>query len=65
MEIDQKLIGPASSVLGILIVNILTTEAIKISSEKGINTSIFQSQNIDKTDNDELYKRFESRIKHL
>ncbi len=65
MKTDQKLIGPASSVLGILIVNILTTEAIKINKKNGISVPIFQSQNIDETDNDGLYKRFESRIKHL
>ncbi|GAA0871763.1 sugar isomerase domain-containing protein [Gangjinia marincola] len=65
MKSDQKLIGPASSVLGILIVNILTTEAIKINRKQGISVPIFQSQNIDETDNDRLYERFESRIKHL
>ena len=65
MKTDKKLIGPASSVLGILIVNILTTEAIKINRKKGISVPIFQSQNIDETNNEELYKRFESRVKHL
>jgi len=59
MQHGQKLIGPASSVLGILIVNILTTEAIKINEKKGISVPVFQSQNIDETNNDELYKRFE------
>lgn len=65
MQIDQKLIGPASSVLGILIVNILTTEAIKINEKMGIDVPVFQSQNIDETNNDALYKRYESRVKHL
>jgi len=65
LKINDKLIGPASSVLGMLIVNIITTEAIKISTKKGVDVPIFQSQNIDETDNDELYKRFESRAKHL
>ncbi len=65
MQVDQKLIGPASSVLGILIVNILTTEAIKINSAKGIDTPVFQSQNVDNADNEGLYKRFEDRVKHF
>ncbi|MBU3125952.1 sugar isomerase domain-containing protein, partial [Sinomicrobium sp. 2019215] len=65
MEVDNKLIGPASSVLGILIVNIITTEAIKINSTKGMDVPVFQSQNVDETDNHILYKRFESRVKHL
>lgn len=65
MKSDHKLIGPASSVLGILIVNILTTEAIKICDKNGINVPVFQSQNVDESNNEELYKRFESRIKHM
>lgn len=65
IKADKKLIGPASSVLGILIVNTLTTEAIKINQQKGISVPIFQSQNIDETDNETLFKRFASRIKHL
>lgn len=62
-----KLYGPASSVLGIIIVNILSTEAIKLSMAKGVDVPIFQSQNIDETgaNNNSLYDRLESRIKHF
>ncbi len=65
MTIAERLTGPASSVLGILIVNIISTEAIKICAEKGLDVPVFQSQNIDETDNDRLYTRFESRVKHF
>lgn len=65
MKMGEKLIGPASSVLGILIVNIISTEAIKLSAEQGVDVPVFQSQNIDDTDNDRLYTRFESRVKHF
>ena len=66
MEINNTIIGPASSVLGILIVNIISTEAIKYNSKKGIKSLVFQSQNIDKSNsNEELYKKFEGRIKHF
>lgn len=65
MTIADRLIGPASSVLGVLIVNIITTEAIKICVANGVDVPIFQSQNIDDTDNDRLYTRFESRVKHF
>lgn len=65
IEANKLLIGPASSVLGMVIVNIVSTEAIKKCHEKGIEVSVFQSQNIDEADNDALYKKFESRVKHL
>jgi len=65
IQIDDLLIGPASSVLGMLIVNIISTEAVKINLKEGIKPPVFQSQNIDETDNAAIYKRFESRIKHL
>lgn len=65
MSIDDKLVGPASSVLGVLIVNILTTEAIKINSKKGIDSPVFQSQNIDEANNEMLYERYQNRVKHF
>lgn len=65
MSINDLLIGPASSVLGMIIVNIISTEAIKINLEQGVDVSIFQSQNIDGADNEALYQKYESRVKHL
>jgi|TARA_B110000037_G_scaffold216358_1_gene275249 uncharacterized phosphosugar-binding protein len=65
MTSNGKLIGPSSSILGMLIVNCIASEAVKICSEKGIDVPVFQSQNIDETNNDELYKKFESRILHF
>ncbi|SEA64290.1 sugar isomerase domain-containing protein [Pedobacter hartonius] len=65
MEIEGKLIGPASSIAGMLLVNTITTEAIKIASAKGAALPIYHSQNIDGYSNEELYLKFEDRIKHL
>ncbi|RTE53543.1 sugar isomerase domain-containing protein [Arenibacter aquaticus] len=65
IEANKLMIGPASSVLGMIIVNIISTEAIKKCNEQGIEVSVFQSQNIDEADNDALYKKYESRVKHL
>ena len=65
ITLEDGIIGPASSVLGMIIVNIISTEAIKINEKKGIKTPVFHSQNIDRSDNIELFNRFESRIKHL
>eukprot|EP01089_Gocevia_fonbrunei_P000853 TRINITY_DN10835_c0_g1_i1.p1 TRINITY_DN10835_c0_g1~~TRINITY_DN10835_c0_g1_i1.p1 ORF type:complete len:239 (+),score=43.29 TRINITY_DN10835_c0_g1_i1:49-765(+) len=63
--INELLIGPASSVLGMIIVNIISTEAIKINLDRGVDVTVFQSQNIDEADNEALYQKYESRIKHL
>jgi uncharacterized phosphosugar-binding protein len=65
ISINDLLIGPASSVLGMIIVNIISTEAIKINLDRGVDVSVFQSQNIDEADNEALYQKYESRIKHL
>jgi uncharacterized phosphosugar-binding protein len=65
INIQNQIVGPASSVIGMIIVNIISTEAVKINAEKGLKTPLFHSQNIDAFDNIKLFKRFESRIKHL
>ena len=65
MRIDGNLTGPASSISGILIVNILATEAMKIAAENDVKLPIYYSQNIDGYSNEELYQKYGSRIKHL
>jgi uncharacterized phosphosugar-binding protein len=65
MEEQGKLIGPASSIAGMLLVNTITTEAMKIAAAKGAKLPVYHSQNIDGYSNDELYLQYEDRIKHL
>lgn len=65
MEEQGKLIGPASSIAGMLLVNTITTEAMKIAAAKGATLPIYHSQNIDGYTNDELYLKYEDRVKHL
>lgn len=65
MKIGGVLAGPASSIAGILLVNTITTEAMKLASSKGISLPIYHSQNIDGYSNGELYSKFERRVKHL
>lgn len=65
MEIDGELTGPASSVAGIILVNSIVTEAMKLAVEKGARLPIYRSQNIDGFSNDHLYSKYENRIKHL
>ncbi|SDM17863.1 Uncharacterized protein, contains SIS (Sugar ISomerase) phosphosugar binding domain [Catalinimonas alkaloidigena] len=65
MHVDGNLTGPASSMSGILIVNTIATEAMKLAAAQGVKLPIYHSQNIDGYSNEELYRKYESRIKHL
>ncbi len=65
IKTNKLLIGPASSVLGMIIMNIISSEAIKKCLERGVEVSVFQSQNIDEADNEALYEKYASRAKHL
>ena len=57
--------GPFSTISGVMIVNTIMTEACKIASEQGVTLPIYHSQNIDGFSNEELYEKYEDRIKHL
>jgi len=65
MQIGSHLTGPVSSMAGILIVNTIATEAMKIAAAHGAILPIYHSQNIDGPNNEELYIKYESRVKHL
>jgi uncharacterized phosphosugar-binding protein len=65
MHIDGNLTGPASSLSGIVIVNTISTEAMKLAAAQGIKLPVYYSQNIDGYSNEELYLKYESRVKHL
>lgn len=64
MNIDGVLVGPGSSMASMYILNCATTEAMKICNKKGIKYPVFQSQNVDGFDNDSIYNKYESRVKH-
>ena len=57
--------GPGSSLAGIFIVNSILAETLKMLHEKGITLPIFTSQNVDDYNNDDLYQKYSSRIKHM
>ena len=65
LKIGSDLTGAASTLAGCFLVNLIATEAMKKAHSKGIKLPIFYSQNIDGFNNEELYERFSSRIKHL
>jgi len=57
--------GPGSTMAGVFIVNSILSETLKILNEKGIPLPIFTSQNVDGFNNDDLYRKYSSRIKHM
>ena len=57
--------GAASTLSGTFIVNLISTEAMLLANEKGVKLPIYYSQNIDGYSNEELYNKYENRIKHL
>lgn len=65
LEIDGNLTGAVSSISGIFLVNLIATEGMKIAAAQGVKLPIYFSQNVDGFSNEELYTKFEDRIKHL
>jgi uncharacterized phosphosugar-binding protein len=65
MQIGSHLTGPVSSMAGILLVNTIATEAMKLAAAQGVMLPIYHSQNVDGPSNEALYAKYESRVKHL
>ena len=70
VSVGNCLTGAFSSISGMILVNTIVTEAAKIALKNNIPLPILASQNIDSTDptyytNEELYKKFQNRLKHL
>ena len=65
MDIGGFRTGPMSTIAGVMLVNTIMTEACKIAHEAGIRLPIYFSQNIDGYSNEELYRQYEDRIRHL
>lgn len=63
LNIDGILTGPATSIVGMFLLNTIVVEAIRICSEQGIKPYVFQSQNVDGFDNDAIYSKYDGRIK--
>ena len=65
MHIDGNLTGPISTISGVTLVNLMATEGMKKAAKHAVKLPIYFSQNIDGYSNEELYRLFEGRIKHL
>ncbi|MEA4895264.1 MAG: SIS domain-containing protein [Oscillospiraceae bacterium] len=57
--------GPGSTIAGCLIVDSILAETLSILSEEGVPLPVFGSQNVDGFDNDALYAKYQSRIRHM
>lgn len=57
--------GPGSTIAGCYIVDSILVETIEMLTEQNINPPVFGSQNVDGFDNDSLYRKYKTRIKHM
>lgn len=57
--------GPGSTIAGAAIVDSILVETLEILSEEGQPLPVFGSQNQDGYNNDDLYEKYSSRIKHM
>ena len=65
MDIDGIKTGASSSIVSMFLLNIITSEAIKIATAAGFRPYVFQSQNVDGYNNDAIYEKYKNRIKHF
>jgi uncharacterized phosphosugar-binding protein len=56
--------GPGSTISSVFLLDAVVCEAIKKLTSEGFRPPVFQSQNVDGYDNDAIYERYGSRIKH-
>nr|WP_315300104.1 SIS domain-containing protein [Raoultella terrigena] len=63
MQYGAYTTGPLSSLTGIILVNSMICESVRICEQQNICVPLFQSQNTErKTNNDELFTRYVTRI---
>lgn len=65
LDIDGIKTGPASNIVGMYLVDTISSLAIEHAKKQGITPYVFQSQNIDGFSNDEIYQHYDGRIKHF
>lgn len=65
MKVGNYDTGAISTITGAFILHTIETEATKIMVDKGFKPYIFQSQNIDGYNNEDIINNYKHRIKHL
>lgn len=56
--------GPASSIVCMYIVDLIAAIAVEELTNEGIKVRLFESQNVDGFNNDEIYNHYDGRIKN-
>lgn len=65
LNINGTLTGPGSTISSIFLLDTIVSEALQLLSDEGAELPIFQSQNVDGFNNDAVYAKYESRVKHF
>ncbi len=65
LNFDEIKSGPGSTIAGVLIVNSIIAEALSVLSRKGIPLPVYGSQNVDGINNENLFEKYDQRIKYL
>lgn len=65
LTVGGKKTGAGSTVSGVIILNTIVNEALKLLEAQGETLPLFQSQNVDGFDNDSLYEKYQNRVKHF
>jgi uncharacterized phosphosugar-binding protein len=64
-KIGGIITGAASTLSGVFIVNLITSQAMISVDKKGYKLPLYHSQNIDGYSNKILYEKYKGRVKHL
>lgn len=66
MKYGDYVTGPLSTLTGVILIQSLICECVRLCNERGIPVPLFQSQNTErKTNNEALFDRYASRIPHF
>jgi len=65
MDFNGVKSGPGSTIAGSLIVNSILTETLSKLVKDGVKLPVFTSQNVDGFNNDDLYAKYQLKIRHM
>lgn len=63
MSVGGVATAPGSSLASMLLLNTIVNEALQILAAEGADLPVFQSQNVDGFNNDDLYLKYQDRVK--
>ncbi|SHH44911.1 sugar isomerase domain-containing protein [Sporanaerobacter acetigenes] len=65
LDFDGIQSGASSTIAGSVIVNSIVAETLSMLSKEGYKAPVYVSQNVDGYNNDDIYAKYEHRIKHI